>query len=175
MFSKYELIGIFLSIGAMALVLALLRFDVANMALFDGGERQGAVVVVSDEGEASFEEAFMEASTNGGTQKKLIIDDVRIGTAGDAVEEGDTVTVHYEGRTQDGVRFDSSYERGETFTFRVGEGRVIEGWEKGIVGMKVGGQRVLVIPPSMAYGNAQVGPIAPNSILVFSIELLSIE
>jgi len=180
MLSKYEVIGVFLSIGAMALVLAFFRFGVPDLAVFSDnpGEDQGAVVVVardSETNEPSLKDAITEAATKNGELKKLIIDDVRIGTVGDAVKEGDTITVNYEGRTQDGIPFDSSYERGEPFTFAVGAGKVIEGWEKGLVGMKVGGQRVLVIPPDMAYGNAQVGPIAPNSILVFTVELLVIE
>ncbi len=76
---------------------------------------------------------------------------------------------------QDGTEFDSSYNRNTPFSFTVGEGRVIQGWEKGLLGMKVGGQRVLVIPSDMAYGNRQVGPIPPNSVLVFAIELLEVK
>jgi len=176
MVSKYELIGIFLSIGTMALILAFFRFNLGDVALFSGNEPAAAVVAVdtTEDRNTAFAEAFKEGATNSGKLQKLIIDDVRIGTEGDEVKKGDVVTVHYEGRTQDGTRFDSSYERGEAFTFKVGEGKVIDGWEAGLIGMKVGGQRVLVVPPDMAYGNAQVGPIAPNSILVFSIELLEI-
>lgn len=83
------------------------------------------------------------------------------------------MTVHYIGTTQDGVRFDSSYERGTPFIFTVG-GEGYRGWEKGLIGMKVGGQRILVIPGSMAYGNRQVGTISPNATLVFAVELLKI-
>ena len=72
------------------------------------------------------------------------------------------------------MKFDSSYERGEPFSFTLGKGTVIEGWEKGLIGMKVGGQRILAIPSAMAYGNRQVGPIPANSPLVFTIELVKI-
>jgi len=180
MLSRYEAIGIFGSIAVMALILAVIRFDLTSQLLFSGigGESQGAVVTVASDSEhqgVAFADAVAKSVSANGKLEKLIVDDIRIGAEGRVVSEGDRVTVHYEGTTQDGIRFDSSYDRGEAFSFTVGAGRVIEGWEKGLVGMKVGGQRVLVIPPHMAYGNAQVGPIPPNSILVFNIELLSIE
>ena len=99
---------------------------------------------------------------------------MRIGS-GLEVKKGDVLTVHYVGTTQDGVKFDSSYDRGTPFIFTVGKGEVIAGWEEGLVGMRVGGQRILVIPSDMAYGNRQVGPIPPNSPLVFAVELLTIK
>jgi len=177
MLSKYEAIGIFASVAAMALVLAFIRFDVSELAFWGGAERQqGSVITVTEneDKEAARTDAITEAATKSGKLEKLVIEDVILGE-GPAAQSGDTVTVHYEGRTQDGVRFDSSYDRGEPFTFTLGEGRVIEGWEEGVPGMKVGGKRILVIPSDLAYGNAQVGPIAPNSVLVFSVELLSIK
>jgi FKBP-type peptidyl-prolyl cis-trans isomerase len=85
------------------------------------------------------------------------------------------VSVHYIGTLQDGTEFDNSKKRGAPFEFKVGEGRVIAGWEEGLVGMQVGGQRVLVIPPEKAYGSNGVGPIPGNATLVFSIELLEIK
>ncbi|MCA9366636.1 FKBP-type peptidyl-prolyl cis-trans isomerase [Candidatus Kaiserbacteria bacterium] len=102
------------------------------------------------------------------------IDDVTIGT-GPAVENGDTVAVHYVGTLQDGTEFDSSVKRGTPFEFTVGAGQVIQGWEEGVVGMQVGGKRVLVIPPAMAYGEVGFPPvIPPSATLVFTIELLAI-
>jgi len=103
----------------------------------------------------------------------LIIDDVIIGT-GAPVEEGDTLAVHYIGRLQNGQEFDNSYKKGVPFTFEVGEGKVIAGWEQGVIGMKEGGQRILVIPSELAYGRGGFGPIPPNAVLVFSIELISV-
>ena len=94
---------------------------------------------------------------------------------GRAAAPGDRVTVHYDGRLVDGTRFDSSRERGQAFVFRLGEGRVIRGWEIGIQGMKEGGTRRLTIPPEYAYGSRDLGIIPPHSTLVFDVELLRIE
>lgn len=105
---------------------------------------------------------------------QLKIEDEREGT-GSAVVSGDTVEVNYLGTLLNGQKFDSSYDRGQTFSFKVGAGDVIEGWDKGLVGMKVGGKRKLTIPSSMAYGNQSVGGIPANSPLVFEIELVSIK
>ncbi len=178
-FNKTEAIGIFLSIAVMALALSVIRFqtDVFMAKNTVDGATQGAVVAVSQEENkaAGLEEALKDAHSADGKLVELVTDDVRMGTGDVVVEEGDTVTVHYIGTTQDGVKFDSSYERGTPFIFTVGDGKVIEGWEKGLVGMKVGGQRILVIPGSMAYGNMQVGAIPPNATLVFAVELLEIK
>jgi FKBP-type peptidyl-prolyl cis-trans isomerase len=178
-FNKTEAIGIFLSIAVMAVALSVLRF---NSDVFVQGavknDTQGAVVAASQQSDkmsdAELKDALVNASTPKGNLVELVVDDVRMG-AGNAVKDGDTVTVNYVGTTQGGVRFDSSYERGEPFTFTVGKGKVIEGWDKGIIGMKAGGQRILVIPASQAYGNRQVGVIPPNSPLVFEIELMKIQ
>jgi len=178
MISKYEATGIFISIAVMAALLAFWRFGWSDFSVNPPSlGNQAAVIVATEEGmskEAALADAITNAATTDGELQKLIIDDVLIGTEGPAVEEGDQVTVHYEGMTQNGIRFDSSYERGEPFTFTVGANRVIEGWEEGILGMRVGGERILVIPPHLAYGNAQVGPVPPRSVLVFKIELLEI-
>ena len=110
------------------------------------------------------------APTGGGT---LVIEDLVVGTGATAAV-GDTVNVHYIGTLTNGTKFDSSYDRGQTFAFRIGAGQVIAGWDQGIPGMKVGGKRRLTIPPSLAYGNQAVGSIPPNSTLVFDVELVSI-
>ncbi|MCA9355820.1 FKBP-type peptidyl-prolyl cis-trans isomerase [Candidatus Kaiserbacteria bacterium] len=104
----------------------------------------------------------------------MVIDDVKLGV-GDEVKKGDTVSVHYVGTLQNGQEFDNSKKRGDPFEFIVGKGMVIEGWDKGLVGMKVGGQRILIIPSDMAYGDNGVGPIPGGATLVFSIELLAIK
>ncbi len=89
---------------------------------------------------------------------------------------GDTITVHYVGTLEDGTKFDSSYDRNLPFTFTLGGGQVIAGWDEGLVGMKVGEKRHLVIPPEKAYGARGVPPIIPpNATLIFYVELLSIE
>jgi len=178
-FNKYEAVGIFLSIAVMALALSVIRFKTDTLAtlLEVDPSTQSAIVAVSDEGAkdtTDLESALKESFSLDGELLNLVVDDVRIGT-GAVAKEGDKVTVHYVGTLQDGTRFDSSYDRGEPFFFTVGKGSVIQGWDKGLVGMKVGGQRILVIPGDMAYGNRQVGVIPANATLVFAIELLKIE
>ncbi|CAN3353788.1 peptidyl-prolyl cis-trans isomerase Fpr2p [Diutina catenulata] len=89
-------------------------------------------------------------------------------------KDGDTVSVHYAGRLEDGTQFDASYDRGQPISFVLGEGRVIQGWEQGIQGMCVGEKRKLTIPPHLGYGSAGVGPIPANSVLIFDTELVDI-
>jgi len=107
--------------------------------------------------------------------KELVIEDVTTGT-GPAAEAGDTVSVHYTGTLTDGTKFDSSKDRGTPFIFTLGRGNVIEGWEKGIPGMQVGGVRKLTIPSDMAYGNQGVPGVIPGgATLLFEVELLEIQ
>jgi FKBP-type peptidyl-prolyl cis-trans isomerase FkpA len=103
----------------------------------------------------------------------LVSQDLVVGTGATAAT-GDTVTVNYVGTLVNGTKFDSSYDRGQPFTFRLGAGQVIAGWDQGVVGMRVGGKRRLTIPPSLGYGSQANGPIPANSTLIFEIELLSI-
>ncbi|MHB1330871.1 MAG: FKBP-type peptidyl-prolyl cis-trans isomerase [Minisyncoccota bacterium] len=88
---------------------------------------------------------------------------------------GDEVTVHYVGTLSDGKVFDSSRDRGEPFTFTLGSGQVIRGWDDGVAGMRVGGTRRLTIAPDYGYGDRAVGPIPPNSVLIFEVELLGVK
>ena len=105
----------------------------------------------------------------------LGIQDVIVGT-GRAVRPGDKVKVHYVGTLTDGTEFDQSRKRGQPFSFEVGKGAVIKGWDQGLLGMKAGGKRKLTIPPDLAYGDRGVpGTIPPKSTLLFEIELLAIE
>jgi len=106
--------------------------------------------------------------------------DLRLG-AGEAAVTGNVLTVTYTGWLYDasqisekGATFDSSVGR-DPFTFTLGAGSVIAGWDQGLVGMKVGGLRRLVIPPSLAYGQGRVGPIPPNTTLLFEVELLAVK
>lgn len=95
--------------------------------------------------------------------------------AGDSPEEGAPVTVHYTGYLMDGKKFDSSVDRKEPFTFVAGVGQVIKGWDEGVMGMKVGGKRKLIIPSQLAYGDRGVPGLIPSGAdLVFDIELLRV-
>lgn len=105
---------------------------------------------------------------------ELEITDVTVGE-GDPVEAGDTITVHYHGTLLDGTVFDSSWTRGQPFTTAIGVGQVIAGWDQGMVGMRVAGRRILVIPSELAYGErGSGGQIPPDAPLVFVVDLLSV-
>jgi FKBP-type peptidyl-prolyl cis-trans isomerase len=119
------------------------------------------------------EKAEVKSEEGGDIVSELKIEDIVEGQ-GEQVQEGDTVSVHYKGTLLDGTVFDSSYERNTPFEFTVGEGSVIQGWEEGLIGMKVGGKRKLTIPPDLGYGDREAGDIPPNSTLIFEIELLDI-
>lgn len=106
--------------------------------------------------------------------QEVQIRDIVIGTGEEAVV-GSQVTVHYTGWLEDGTKFDSSLDRQQPFSFTPGVGQVIRGWEQGVVGMKVGGKRELIIPPELAYGSRGAGGvIPPNATLRFEIELLKV-
>ena len=94
---------------------------------------------------------------------------------GQEAKAGDAVNVHYTGWLEDGTKFDSSVDRGQPFEFQLGAGRVIQGWDEGVAGMKVGGKRKLTIPPELGYGASGAGDvIPPNATLIFEVELLEI-
>lgn len=105
---------------------------------------------------------------------ELQIEDLSIGS-GESAKVGDTVEMHYTGTLLDGTVFDSSRPRGQTFSFTIGAGQVIQGWEEGIPGMNEGGTRKLTIPSDMAYGDSGVGPIPGGATLIFEVELVSIQ
>lgn len=102
------------------------------------------------------------------------IEDIKVGESKE-VTGGDYISIHYLGTLEDGKKFDSSYDRGEPFQTRIGVGEVIEGWDMGVVGMKVGGKRKLTIPSELAYGDREIGDIPANSTLIFEVELLEIK
>jgi len=105
---------------------------------------------------------------------KVVIQDVTFGT-GDMAVSGDRVVVNYTGRFVNGKVFDSSLSRNEPFQFVLGVGQVIKGWDEGIVGMRVGGKRILSIPSTLGYGANDYGPIPGGSTLIFEVELLKVE
>jgi peptidylprolyl isomerase len=111
----------------------------------------------------------------GAPPKKLVIKEIEEGTGPEA-KAGDEVTVQYVGvNYKSGKEFDASWDRGEPFSFKLGAGMVIPGWDKGVEGMKVGGRRELIIPPNLAYGPEGSPPaIGPNETLIFVIDLLEV-
>ena len=116
----------------------------------------------------------VDPSTMTVTPSGLSYEDVTVGS-GATAQPGQQVTVQYTGWLPDGTKFDSSLDRNQPFVFPLGAGRVIAGWDEGVAGMKVGGTRKLVIPPTLGYGARAVGPIPPNSVLVFSVQLLGVQ
>ena len=114
-----------------------------------------------------------EIAKNGSVASLQVIDTAE-GT-GVVVKLGDTLTVQYTGVLPDGTVFDTSRQEGrEPFTFVIGSGMVIQGWEQGLLGMKAGGRRLIAIPPELGYGQRSMGKIPPNATLIFDVELLSV-
>lgn len=107
--------------------------------------------------------------------ENLKIEVLKQGHGEKEAEAGDKVTVHYTGWLLDGTKFDSSLDRMQPFSFALGSGQVIRGWEEGVLGMKLGEKRKLTIPPQMGYGTSGVGPIPGNATLIFEVELLMAE
>lgn len=106
--------------------------------------------------------------------EELKISDTLIGS-GKETSRGALLIVHYDGHMEDGSKFDSSHDRGKPFEFVFGTGRVIKGWDQGLIGMKEGGRRTLFVPAHLGYGERQVGDmIKPNSNLIFHVELLEV-
>lgn len=118
--------------------------------------------------------AVIDPMNPDGNLQELVVEDIKAGTGLEATN-GKTVTVDYKGTLTDGTQFDSSYDRGEPFSFVLGTGYAIKGWDLGLVSMKVGGKRKLTIPPDLGYGNRPAGTIPPNSTLIFEVELLKVE
>jgi len=129
-----------------------------------------SVLIILSMKEASMSSAAEEITTESG----LKYTDLKVGTGREA-QPGDTASVHYTGWLMDGKKFDSSVDRKEPFSFRVGAGQVIRGWDEGVAGMKIGGKRLLIIPPALGYGaRGAGGAIPPNATLKFEVELLGL-
>ncbi len=183
MFNKFEILVAGSSVFFMGLALYLVQVE---SVLFEAGvagqsaqvieSKLPGVIMVnsSDDVYQSRTDTYLKAVNNQGNFVRMVIDDVKFGN-GEEVKKGDKVSVHYVGALKNGEEFDNSRKRGEPFEFTVGGGQVIKGWDEGLVGMKVGGSRVLVVPAEMAYGDAGVGPIPGGATLVFAIELVSID
>jgi FKBP-type peptidyl-prolyl cis-trans isomerase len=144
---------------------AVIAVIVGGMIVFRGGSKSPA---------GSPTPSPKVAVTNASPAAGLVSTDETVGTGDEAVT-GKTVSVNYVGTLTDGTKFDSSYDRNQPFDFQLGAGQVIKGWDQGVVGMKVGGKRKLVIPPDLGYGSSANGKIPANSTLIFEVELLSVK
>ncbi len=122
------------------------------------------------EGEEDIEE---EPKVSEEENQELEIEILKEGT-GEEAKNNDKVTVHYVGTLENGTKFDSSLDRGDPFVFTLGAGQVIKGWDQGVLGMKVGEKRKLIIPSELGYGARSAGLIPPNSTLIFEVELLEV-
>ena len=155
---------------AVALALAV----IAVFFIFPGLSPFGQSTTPTGGAEITTQTASTTMPTENADQ--LQVTDETVGT-GAVAESGDSVTVNYVGSLTNGTVFDASANHGTTgFTFNLGAGQVIKGWDEGIVGMKVGGKRKLVIPAALAYGDQAVGNVIPaNSTLIFEVELLNVQ
>jgi hypothetical protein len=164
------------SVGIVAATLVALTGVVGAAMLVLGGrdraqthaDRKASVPLLLAAPDASFDDGL---GTGAAT---LRIEDVTLGVGKEA-SNGDKLTVHYVGTLLDGTRFDTSRERGRPFTFTLGRGTVIKGWEQGLLGMRAGGRRKLTIPAPLAYGARAMPSIPANATLQFDVELLTIE
>lgn len=168
---------------AAALMLALV-FSLAGCSKSDNSSATSSSQAATTEQPVTTDQsagtAGQDASADAGPGKvadvtELKIEDLKVGTGAEAVA-GKTVTVNYTGWLTDGTKFDSSLDSGQPFSFVLGTGYVIPGWDQGVAGMKVGGKRRLTVPPALGYGaNGAGGVIPPNATLVFDVELLNVQ
>lgn len=157
----------YIAVAVAIVVVALFMF----LGLFGIGNTQNAAPEASGS-PASSAQALLDEISRTGTVTQLSVIDTVVGTGTEA-KAGDTITVNYTGVLPDGTMFDSSQGRGP-FTFTLGVGQVIRGWDQGVQGMKVGGTRLLAIPSDLAYGERAIGKIPANSSLIFQVELVSV-
>jgi peptidylprolyl isomerase len=162
---------------------ACIAIVVAGCGSDDSSTTSGSAAISTDEATAPAEAEPSEQKTKpkvkvpqGAPPKSLVVKDLEEGT-GATAEAGDLVTVQYVGvNYKSGKEFDASWDRGEPFTFTLGAGEVIPGWDQGLEGMKVGGRRELIIPPELGYGSAGSPPaIPPNETLIFVVDLEAVE
>ncbi len=148
------------------LILGLVIVGCQKAEKTEGGKMESAA-----EPEGAVTEGKMVMTATGLSYQDIVVGE------GDEAVAGKTVAVHYTGWLKDGTKFDSSVDRGTPFEFPLGAGRVIKGWDEGVAGMKVGGKRIMLIPPELGYGErgAGGGVIPANAVLKFEVELLAVK
>ncbi len=160
------------------IIIAILLLALGAILYFAVISKSGSTPIKTDVGGKSApisDKSANSASTVKTMENGLKIEDIKIGSGTEA-KAGNNVTVNYLGTLLNGTKFDSSYDRGQPFSFLLGGRQVIPGWDEGLLGMKVGGKRKLTIPPALAYGERGVpGAIPENSTLVFEVELLGVK
>ena len=139
-------------------------------------EREVAGIKTAEKEVAKTQKQEPVNQNNNQKNMDLKIETTQEGTGDKVTKSGDTISVHYTGKLEDGTKFDSSVDRGEPFEFKIGAGMVIQGWEQGLLDMKVGEKRILTIPSEMGYGAQGAGGIIPpNVTLIFEVELMGIK
>jgi peptidylprolyl isomerase len=141
-------------------VIALVGLGALLFIIFSGGRSSKPTATPGPDGAVT-------------TPSGLKYSDEVVGT-GESPRTGQNVTVHYTGTLENGTKFDSSVDRGQPYSFRIGTGSVIKGWDEGVMTMKVGGKRKLIVPPDLAYGTSGRPGIPPNATLIFEVELLGV-
>jgi len=158
------------------ILIVLILIIIVSIFLFFSNKKKGSELTASITNPITAEEnknTNVENKNMIQMENGLKIEILKEGT-GEGTKNGDTVTVHYTGTLQDGTKFDSSLDRNQPFSFILGIGQVIRGWDLGVLGMKIGEKRKLTIPSELGYGSVGVGPIPPNAVLIFEVELLGI-
>lgn len=139
-------------------------------------EREVAGIKTAEKEVAKTQKQETVNQNNNQKNMDLKIETTQEGTGDKVTKSGDTISVHYTGKLEDGTKFDSSVDRGEPFEFKIGAGMVIQGWEQGLLDMKVGEKRTLTIPSEMGYGAQGAGGIIPpDATLIFEVELMGIK
>ncbi|MBR8829913.1 MAG: hypothetical protein N5P05_000546 [Chroococcopsis gigantea SAG 12.99] len=167
--------GVIVFFGLLLVVSSFITPSKSSSAIASQLNQPAAITEIAEATNTNKGKKSMDLSNAVTTESGLKYIDIKEGE-GATPEKGQMVTVHYTGTLEDGTKFDSSKDRGQPFTFKIGVGQVIKGWDEGVATMKVGGNRTLIIPSDLGYGpRGAGGVIPPNATLIFDVELLSVK